>query len=165
MLQAPAQALGPGSSWNKIGKTRALITPRSCSPPSARLSTLCRLSFLFRCKLRRRAAAALAQGLRTNRTLRQLNLAGIRGLDEAGAVALADAVAHSKALTSLNLAFVKLSEKAVNALTEVGGQVAGGYELGMVQWLCRIEVSCARWWWWWRMLLLSWWRAIQLWLR
>jgi ABC-type transporter Mla MlaB component len=74
-----------------------------------------------RCKLRRRAAAALAQGLRTNRTLRQLNLAGIRGLDEAGAVALADAVAHSKALTALNLAFVNLSEKAVDAVTEVGG--------------------------------------------
>jgi hypothetical protein len=77
---------------------------------------------LRRCKLRRRAAAALAQGLRTNRTLRQLNLAGIRGLDEAGAVALADAVAHSKALTALNLAFVKLSDEAVDALTEVGGQ-------------------------------------------
>lgn len=72
-----------------------------------------------RCRLRRRAAAALAQGLRTNRTLRQLNLAGIKGLDEAGAVALAGAVACSKALTALNLAFVKFSDKAVEAFIEV----------------------------------------------
>jgi hypothetical protein len=72
-----------------------------------------------RCKLRRRAAVALAQGLRTNRTLRQLNLAGVKGLDEAGAVALAGAVSCSKALTALNLAFVKLSEDAVGALIEV----------------------------------------------
>lgn len=72
-----------------------------------------------RCKLRRRAAVALAQGLRANRTLRQLNLAGVRGLDEAGAVALAGAVSCSKALTALNLAFVKLSEEAVGALIEV----------------------------------------------
>jgi hypothetical protein len=72
-----------------------------------------------RCKLRRRAAQALASGLRTNRTLRQLNLAGVRGLDESGAVALADAVACSKALTALNMAFVKLSERAMDALIDV----------------------------------------------
>ena len=55
-----------------------------------------------------------------NKTLRELNLCGVRGLDEAGAVALAGAVATSKVLTALNLAFVKLSDKAVDALVQVG---------------------------------------------
>jgi len=78
-----------------------------------------------RCKLRRRAAAALARGIHSNKTLRQLNLSGVRGLDEAGATALADAVRGSKALTALNLAFVKLSSTAVDALVHVRGGGGG----------------------------------------
>jgi hypothetical protein len=65
---------------------------------------------------------ALAQGLRINRTLRQLNLAGVKGLDDAGACALAGAVASSKVMTALNLAFVKLSAAAVDALVQVRGR-------------------------------------------
>lgn len=84
-----------------------------------------------RCKLRRRAAAALARGIRGNKTLRQLNLSGVRGLDEAGATALADAVGGSKALTALNLAFVKLSSNAVDALVQVGGNGVGRVALGV----------------------------------
>jgi hypothetical protein len=73
-----------------------------------------------RCKLGRKAPRALAQGLRCNKTLRQLNLAGCKGLDEAGAGAIAAAVARSKVLTALNLAFVKLSSGAVDCLVQVG---------------------------------------------
>jgi hypothetical protein len=88
------------------------------------------------CKLRRRAATALAQGLRSNRTLRQLNLAGVKGLDEAGAVALAGAVGCSKALTALNLAYVKLSDTAVDAVVEVSwfGWFCGGGVSGWCAW-------------------------------
>jgi hypothetical protein len=46
-------------------------------------------------------------------------MAGVKGLDELGAVALAEAVSCSKALTALNLAFVKLNDKAVDAFVEV----------------------------------------------
>lgn len=66
-------------------------------------------------------------------------MAGVKGLDDgragrgfggrcsdtssssssSGAVALAAAVGSSKALTAVNLAFVKLSESAVDALVEV----------------------------------------------
>eukprot|EP00775_Hariotina_reticulata_P007881 gene7881-8077_t len=73
---------------------------------------------LCRCKLGRKAPRALAQGLRCNKTLRQLNLAGCKGLDEAGAGAIAAAVASSKVLTALNLAFVKLSSGAVDCLVQ-----------------------------------------------
>jgi hypothetical protein len=72
-----------------------------------------------RCKLRRGAPQALAQGLRLNRTLRQLNLAGCQGLDDAGAAALTSALACSKVLSGINLAFVKLGAAAVDSLVQV----------------------------------------------
>uniref|UniRef100_A0A383V493 RING-type domain-containing protein n=1 Tax=Tetradesmus obliquus TaxID=3088 RepID=A0A383V493_TETOB len=73
---------------------------------------------LCRCKLRRRAPQALAQGLRLNRTLRQLNLAGCQGLDDAGGAALTSALACSKVLCGINLAFVKLGPAAVDSLVQ-----------------------------------------------
>jgi hypothetical protein len=78
------------------------------------------LFYLCRCKLRRRAPQALAQGLRLNRTLRQLNLAGCQGLDDAGGSALTSALACSKVLAGINLAFVKLGAAAVDSLVQVG---------------------------------------------
>lgn len=83
-------------------------------------SNACICGLPTRCKLSRRAPEALAQGLRSNRTLRQLNLAGSKGLDEAGGSAVAAAVAGSKVLSAVNLAFVKLGNAAIDSLVQVG---------------------------------------------
>ncbi|KAI8475977.1 MAG: hypothetical protein J3K34DRAFT_516896 [Monoraphidium minutum] len=64
---------------------------------------------------RRKACAALARGLKDNRTLRQLNLAGT-DLGEAGGVAVAEALRCSKALQYVNLAFCQLGAAAAEAL-------------------------------------------------
>lgn len=79
---------------------------------------------MHRCKLRRRAPAALARGLRGARTLRTLNLAGCVGLGESGGAALAGGAASCKTLEVLSLAFVPLGGGAVEALVQVG--VTGG---------------------------------------
>jgi hypothetical protein len=83
------------------------------------MSLFCCAFCAHRCKLRRRAPQALAQGLRLNRTLRQLNLAGCQGLDDAGGAALTSALACSKVLAGINLAFVKLGAAAVDSLVQV----------------------------------------------
>ncbi|GBF95349.1 hypothetical protein Rsub_07777 [Raphidocelis subcapitata] len=64
---------------------------------------------------RRKACAALARGIRENRTLRQLNLAGT-DLGEAGSAAIAEALRHNKVLEFVNLAFCGLGTDAADCL-------------------------------------------------